>query len=520
MVGGVMGGGGGGGGGKQGKVGQYQQQGWKGVAEQVAGTFSSKLTMVIGVGCICSCAYVVLLLVSSHPCAQSYAGTSAVPETTLLQTVNMTKEVKSLARNVVKESSAETSLERIVFGIGASASMWKTRRQFINKWWKKGKTRGYVWFDSDLGEVWDPEMDPEYKVSENTSHFRYTHKTGSRAAIRISRIVSESYRLGLPNVDWFVMGDDDTFFFTENLVAVLSKYDPKKLWYIGKNSEDHIQNQLFSYSMAYGGGGFAISYALAKTLAETQDDCIHRYPWLYGSDDRMKACVSELGVPLTKEGGFHQFDVRGDAQGLLSAHPLTPIISLHHLEAIYPLFPNHTRPEALAHLTEALSVSPYDIFQQAICYDSGKNWSFSVSSGYVINVYKGFIPPTQLEVPTITFLSWHRRRESYAFPFSTQPRAREICEEPSSYYMEQANGRAGGSIQISYKKNERINRTKVCQQKLLPMSLVENIFVESEKLGREWVENPRRQCCRVMEVNEESIRMQVGACRAGETLVS
>lgn len=31
-----------------------------------------------------------------------------------------------------------------------------------------------------------------------------------------------------------------------------------------------------------------------------------RYPHLYGSDDRVFACMSELGVSLTKESGFHQ----------------------------------------------------------------------------------------------------------------------------------------------------------------------------------------------------------------------
>jgi len=58
--------------------------------------------------------------------------------------------------------------------------------------------------------------------------------------------------------------------------------------------------------MAYGGGGFAISYPLAEALYKMQDRCIQRYPGLYGSDDRMQACMAELGVPLTKEIGFHQ----------------------------------------------------------------------------------------------------------------------------------------------------------------------------------------------------------------------
>lgn len=102
------------------------------------------------------------------------------------------------------------------------------------------------------------------------------------------------------------MGDDDTVFVVNNLVRVLSKYDHRHFYYIGSSSESHLQNIYFSYSMAYGGGGFAISYSLAKELAKIHDRCIKRYPSLYGSDERIQACMAEIGVPLTKELGFHQ----------------------------------------------------------------------------------------------------------------------------------------------------------------------------------------------------------------------
>lgn len=110
----------------------------------------------------------------------------------------------------------------------------------------------------------------------------------------------------MEDVRWFVMGDDDTVFVLENLIRVLEKYDYKEFYYIGSSSESHLQNILFSYNMAYGGGGFAISYSLAKALEGMQDGCIEKYSDLYGSDDRIQACMAELGVPLTKEIGFHQ----------------------------------------------------------------------------------------------------------------------------------------------------------------------------------------------------------------------
>ena len=58
--------------------------------------------------------------------------------------------------------------------------------------------------------------------------------------------------------------------------------------------------------MAFGGGGFVLSYPLANELERMRDRCLQRYPGLYGSGDRMQACMAELGVPLTREHGFDQ----------------------------------------------------------------------------------------------------------------------------------------------------------------------------------------------------------------------
>lgn len=175
-------------------------------------------------------------------------------------------------------------------------------------WWKPKETRGVVWLDKKVRTRRNEKL-PEIRISESTAKFKYTNRQGDRSALRISRAVSETLRLGMKDVRWFVMGDDDTVFMVENLVRVLSKYDHNQLYYVGSSSESHIQNIFFSYAMAFGGGGFAISYPLAKELEKMQDRCIQRYPGLYGSDDRMQACMAELGVPLTKEPGFHQVKI-------------------------------------------------------------------------------------------------------------------------------------------------------------------------------------------------------------------
>lgn len=103
-----------------------------------------------------------------------------------------------------------------------------------------------------------------------------------------------------------MLGDDDTVFFLENLAGTLAKYDWEQWYYIGSLSESAEQNAKHFFDMAFGGGGFAISYPLAKVLSKVMDSCLMRYGHLFGSDARVFACLAELGVGLTREPGFHQ----------------------------------------------------------------------------------------------------------------------------------------------------------------------------------------------------------------------
>lgn len=227
------------------------------------------------------------------------------------------------------EPREETNLSHVVFGIAASAKLWNHRKNYIKTWWRSSEMRGIVWLDEPVESADDDHLLPPVRISDDTSDFVYRNPEGHRSAIRISRIVSETLRLGIfdrPEVRWLVMGDDDTFFAVDNLVKVLRKYDHDQFYYIGSSSESHLQNMHFSYNMAYGGGGFAVSYPLAKELEKMQDNCLHRYPKLYGSDDRIQACMAELGVPLTREPGFHQVHFLASFRFTLRLHSYFTLI--------------------------------------------------------------------------------------------------------------------------------------------------------------------------------------------------
>lgn len=219
-----------------------------------------------------------------------------------------TSEVADL-RVSLQGASAPTSLQHLVFGIASNWDSWQDRKDYVKLWWKPQEMKGCVFVENmpdNESSFNDSSSLPPVCVSEDTSRFRYTYRGGVRSAIRVARVVSETVALNHSGVRWFVFGDDDTVFFPENLVKTLSKYDHELWYYIGANSEIHGQNFLFSFDMAFGGAGFAISYPLAKVLAKVFDSCLERYPHLYGSDSRIYTCLAELGVGLTREPGFHQ----------------------------------------------------------------------------------------------------------------------------------------------------------------------------------------------------------------------
>ncbi|KAG2568226.1 uncharacterized protein LOC120683362 [Panicum virgatum] len=425
-----------------------------------------------------------------------------------------------------------TTLQHVVFGIAASSRLWDKRKEYIKVWWRlRGAMRGYVWLDRAVRES---NMStartglPAIRISDDTSAFPYTHRRGHRSAIRISRIVSETFRLGLPEVRWFVMGDDDTIFFPDNLLTVLNKFDHSQPYYIGSLSESHLQNIYFSYGMAYGGGGFAISRPLAEALARMQDGCIRRYPALYGSDDRIQACMAELGVPLTKHPGFHQYDVYGDLLGLLAAHPVAPLVTLHHLDVVKPLFPDaRSRPAAVRRLFDGpVKLDTAGLMQQSICYDDANRWTVSVAWGFVVLVARGVMSPREMEMPARTFLNWYPRADYTAYAFNTRPMARSPCQKPAVYYMSSARrapDRDGGETTVTrYERWRHPNETRpACRWDIAdPDAHLDNIVVFKRPDPGLWDRSPRRNCCRVVSSPKEGsgkkMTIDVGVCREGE----
>ncbi|XP_022935260.1 uncharacterized protein LOC111442198 [Cucurbita moschata] len=395
-----------------------------------------------------------------------------------------------------------TNISHLVFGIGGSVKTWNERRHYCELWWNKNVTRGFVWLEEKPEFPW-PQSSPPYRISDDTSQFNYTCWYGFRSAIRVARIIKETYKLGLKNVRWFVMGDDDTVFFTENLVDLLGKYDHNQMYYIGSNSESVEQDEVHSYAMAYGGAGFAISYPLAAVLVKILDGCINRYADMYGSDQKIQGCISQIGVPLTKELGFHQVDIRGSIYGILAAHPVAPLVSLHHLDYLEAIFPAMTRPDSIKKLHTAYKTDPGRALQHSFCYDMARNWSVSVSWGYSVQLYPWLATAKELDTPFLTFQTW-KTEANESFTFDTRPVSSNPCERPILYFLDTAE-RFGGRrwrTLTRYRKYVENNTNECTQPDYASALSVEYFNVSAPEFDRRlWRQAPRRQCCDVVHDN-------------------
>ncbi|KAH8955644.1 hypothetical protein BDL97_08G151600 [Sphagnum fallax] len=159
--------------------------------------------------------------------------------------------------------------------------------------------------------------------------------------------------------------------------------------------------------------------------------------------------------------GIVEFDVFGNAHGLLAAHPVTPFISMHHLELIEPVFPGLTALEGLKQLMTAMRTDPGNFLQQSICYDHELGLSFSISLGYVAQVFPQIILPRTLTTVETSFTAWNHDNHDLEFSFDTQPVPMSTCKQPFLFYMEEMHAVESNRQTVSmYKRYSKVDEAK------------------------------------------------------------
>ena len=153
--------------------------------------------------------------------------------------------------------------------------------------------------------------------------------------------------------------------------------------------------------------------------------------------------------------------MRGNLFGMLAAHPLSPLVSLHHLDAVEPLFPNLNRTKAMEHLFAAAKVDPARILQQTVCYERANSLTVSISWGHSVQIFHGNeLLPDLLSLQR-TFMPWKRGSNVEAnFMFNMRDYPRDPCKRPSVFYMGSVRSGKGG-IRSNYVRHVAGNCLKL-----------------------------------------------------------
>lgn len=141
---------------------------------------------------------------------------------------------------------------------------------------------------------------------------------------------------------------------------------------------------------------------------------------------------------------YLQTDLRGDLSGFLSSHPKDLVLSLHHLDVI-SLFPKLDRFEGVRQIMKAGNVDQSRLFQQTICYERVREWSFSVAWGYSVHIYEDILSRSWLQTPIETFDGWTAKPKPPKFMFQTRSPFGDPCEEPHVFFLESIQKLSSGN---------------------------------------------------------------------------
>nr|GME04323.1 uncharacterized protein LOC109152267 [Ipomoea batatas] len=422
-------------------------------------------------------------------------------------------------------NESPTNLSHLVFGLLGSEKAWHHRKAYIESWWRPNATVGFLLLDKSPREEllpW-PASSPPYRVSDNVSRVvEETNHVNPRVAWMVHGImetVRDAPQRVTGTLRWVVMGDDDTIFLVDNLVDVLAQYDHTKYYYLGGHSEFIPANYYFSFKQAFGGAGIVLSFPLALAMADGIMDCLKRYSHLNSADKTTSYCIADLGVHLSPHQGFHQIDMHGDISGFLSYLPNSPLISLHHLDEVTPIFPSMNRPESARHFMAAANSDQPRMLQQLVCFHRPRNWSFSVAWGCSADIYEDILPRSYLNNPIETFQTWGPTPWPPHWIFDVRKyTTTDPCLVPHTFFLESVE-EEGDEIVTTYRR---------AWQRGLPACFAGDGDQSADRISKIVVYSPvtkpakmgRSECCDVTidSVESESAVIKTRRCMADDVI--
>jgi hypothetical protein len=157
-----------------------------------------------------------------------------------------------------------------------------------------------------------------------------------------------------PNVDWFMMVDDDTYVILPRLKAVIERsestrgVDPRTkkvvfaLCYGLTDTEPARECGRYpTDGSAYytaGGGGTLISRAAMEAVIPLIDTCVAKYAPCWAGDRRLGACFFDAGVACDRGSHYDSRDIAQDLVGQPKASRPMFLTSVHKMQPLTMLF--------------------------------------------------------------------------------------------------------------------------------------------------------------------------------------
>ncbi|KAI9196032.1 hypothetical protein LWI28_020405 [Acer negundo] len=197
---------------------------------------------------------------------------------------------------------------------------------------------------------------------------------------------------------------------------------------------------------------------------------------------------------------------------------MSPLLTLHHFDAVEPIFPSKDRSESINHLMKAAKFDQSRVLQQTICYHLQSNWTFSISWGYSAHVYERIFPRSILRRPLETFMPWQTGRPPL-FMFNTRWPSSDPCEAPHVFFLENVyqSSEQGDQVVSVYTRKSARDMGACSLNGNHSADPISRIQVSSPAVERK--EAGRIECCDVeYETGKEIASVKFRACMKGEML--
>ena len=214
---------------------------------------------------------------------------------------------------------------------------------------------------------------------------------------RYFQMIEQSWRLVEEqslSIRWLAVCDDDTLWFTGNLLKILQQYNASELIYLG-NISDRLETLYYHGGYyAYGGAGILLSRALVPVLLQSMKECQRRFSSMFGGDEILGKCLTQIcHINLTRNMHFHQMDHEGNLVGYLQGG-INDLVSLHHLFTLWEPFPSkHASDESqtMSLLLRAYQAFCGGLFKRYRKLNAPTNQTYLLTLGYSLTVMDGLL---------------------------------------------------------------------------------------------------------------------------------